>query len=45
MGLFIDEDEALKLGQAGYEFDEHDREKSLALPAVQDRLRQSIEGA
>jgi hypothetical protein len=47
-GLFIGEDDALKLGLAPYAYDEHDepdaharREKNLALPAVQDRLRQS----
>jgi len=47
-GLFIDEDDALRLGLAMYSFDEHDepdeqarRKKNLALPAVEDRLRQS----
>ena len=47
-GLFIDEDDALKLGLPPYvhgaedEPDEHTRrQKNLALPAVQDRLTQS----
>jgi hypothetical protein len=47
-GLFIDEDEALKLGASYYVADESDepdpdarREKNLALPPVADRLRQS----
>jgi len=38
-GLFIDEDEALKLGQSYYS--EEAREEDLQLPPVKDRLRQS----
>jgi hypothetical protein len=47
-GLFIDEDDALRLGLAPYAYDEHDepdpdarRRKNFALPAVNDRVRQS----
>jgi hypothetical protein len=38
-GLFISEDEALKLGQAYYS--QETRGKNLELPPVKDRLRQS----
>jgi hypothetical protein len=38
-GLFIGEDEALKLGQARFSGDT--RVENLKLPAVRDRLRQS----
>jgi hypothetical protein len=37
-GLFIDEDEALRLGQSYYS---ETREEGLQLPPVKDRLRQS----
>jgi hypothetical protein len=47
-GLFIDEGEALKLGLSYFDSDESDepdpdarREKTLTLPPVADRLRQS----
>jgi hypothetical protein len=39
LGLIISEDEALKLGQAGFSGDT--RDENLQLPAVRDRLKQS----